>query len=202
MSRGSRQTYAGRRAASRAADAALKLPVNSELPAITGDLYQGETLSVSDGTWSNTPDAYSYQWNRDGVAIAGATEDEYELVLADAGKVITCTVKATNLGVSAVAVSAPTEAVLGDPTFSVQPTITGTAQEDETLTGVPGTHTGTSATYRWLADDVAIGGETTLELVLATGQVGAVITFEVTAINDAGSTVATSAATAAVIAAE
>jgi hypothetical protein len=199
--RQSRYTPTGRRQASRAADAAAKLPVNSVLPAITGDAYQGETLSVSDGTWSNTPDAYSYQWRRDGVAISGATEDEYELVLADAGAVITCTVKATNLGVSAVATSAGTDPVLGDPTFSVQPSITGTAQEGETLTGVPGTHTGTSATYRWLEDEVAIGGETGLTLELAAGQVGAEITFEVTAINDAGSTVATSAPTEAVIAA-
>jgi len=199
MARTSRSTPAGRRAASRAADAALKLPVNSVLPAITGDLYQGETLTCDTGTWSNTPDAYAYQWRRDGVAIIGATAATRVLALADAGAAMSCTVTATNLGVSAVATSAETAAVLGDPTFSVQPTITGTAQDGETLTGVPGTHTGTSATYRWLADDVAIGGETALTLVLAVGQVGAVITFEVTAINDAGSTVATSAPTAAVI---
>lgn len=201
MARTSRTTYAGRRAASRAADAALKLPINSVAPAITGDAYQGETLTCSTGTWSNTPDVYSYQWNRSGVAIIGATANTRVLALADVGAVMTCTVTATNLGVSAVKVSAGTAAVLGDPTFSVQPTITGTAQEGEALTGVPGTHTGTSATYRWLEDDVAIGGETGLTLDLEAGQIGAVITFEVTAINDAGSTVATSSATAAVIAA-
>jgi hypothetical protein len=179
----------------------LKVSVNSVLPAITGDLYQGETLTCSTGTWSNTPDSYAYQWQRDGVPIIGATASTRVLALADAGAAMSCTVVATNSGVPRAATSAATAAVLGDPTFSVQPTITGTAQEGETLTGVPGTHTGTSATYRWLADDVAIGGETTVELVLAVGQVGAVITFEVTAINDAGSTVATSAATEAVIAA-
>jgi len=201
MARGSRRTYEGRRAASRAADAALKLPVNSVLPAITGDLYQGETLTCSTGTWSNTPDTYAYQWNRNGSQIIGANANTRVLALADAGAVMSCTVKATNLGVSAVATSADTAAVLGDPTFSVEPSISGTAQEGETLTGDPGTHTGTSATYRWLADEVAIGGETALTLVLGAGQVGTVITFEVTAINDAGSTVATSDPTATVIAA-
>ncbi len=201
MARGSRYTYAGRRAASRAADAALKLPVNSVLPAISGDLYQGETLTCTTGTWSNTPDTYAYQWNRNGSPIIGATANTRVLALADAGAVMSCTVTATNLGVPAVATSAATAAVLGDPTFSVQPSITGTAQDGETLTGVPGTHTGTSATYRWLADDVAIVGETALTLVLDTPQVGTVITFEVTATNAAGSTVATSAPTATVIAA-
>lgn len=201
MARGSRRTYAGRRAASRAADAVAKLPVNSALPEITGDLYQGETLTCSTGTWSNTPDTYAYQWHRDGSAIIGATANTRVLALADAGAAMSCTVTATNSGVPAVATSAATAAILGDPTFSVQPSITGTAQDGETLTGVPGTHTGTSATYRWLADDVAIVGETGLTLLLAAGQVGALITFEVTAINAAGSTVATSPPTAAVIAA-
>lgn len=201
MARGSRQTYTGRRMASRAADAAQKVAVNSVLPAITGDLYQGETLTCSTGTWSNTPDSYAYQWNRNGSPIIGATASTRLLALADAGAAMSCTVTATNSGVPAVATSAATAAVLADPTFSVQPTITGTAQEGQTLTGVPGTHTGTSATYRWLADGVAIGGATGLTRVLAVGQVGAVITFEVTATNAAGSTVATSAPTAAVIAA-
>lgn len=201
MARLSVRTSAGRRQASRAADAAQKLAVNSVLPAISGDLYQGETLTCTSGTWSNTPDSYAYQWRRDGNAIIGATAATRLLALADVGAAMSCTVTATNSGVPAVATSAATAAILGDPVFSVQPTITGTAQEGQTLTGVPGTHTGTSATYRWLADAVAISGATGLTRVLAVGQVGAVITFEVTATNAAGSTVATSAATAAVIAA-
>lgn len=111
MARGSRQTYAGRRAASRAADARLKLPVNSVAPAITGTATEGETLSLSDGTWSNTPDAYAYIWKRDGVVIAGETAATYELTEDDVGAVITASVKATNLGVSAVADSNATDEV-------------------------------------------------------------------------------------------
>ncbi len=112
MSRGSRQTYAGRRAASRAADAALKVPVNSVLPAITGTTTEGETLTCSTGTWSNTPDAYAYQWNRSGVAIIGATAATRVLAVADVGATMTCTVTATNLGVSAVRTSAATAVVI------------------------------------------------------------------------------------------
>jgi hypothetical protein len=200
MARLSRSTFAGRRQASRAADAATKLPVNSVLPAISGDLYIGETLTCTSGTWSNTPDSYAYQWRRDGNAIIGATATTRVLALGDVGAAMSCTVVATNSGVPAVATSAATAAVLGDPVFSIQPAITGTAQEGETLTGVPGTHTGTSATYRWLADDVAIGGATGITIDLEAAQVGALIAFEVTAINAAGSSIATSAPTAAVIA--
>jgi 2-keto-4-pentenoate hydratase len=112
MARTSRySSRAGRQAASRGADAALKLPVNSVAPAITGTATEGETLTCSSGTWSNTPDTYGYQWNRDGVAIIGATAATRDLDEDDVGAVMTCTVKATNLGVSAVATSAGTDEV-------------------------------------------------------------------------------------------
>lgn len=111
MARTSRTSPSGRRAASRAADARAKLPVCSVLPAITGTTTQGQTLTCSTGTWSNTPDAYAYQWSRDGSPIIGATASTRVLAAADAGKKLTCTVKATNLGVSAVATSAQTATI-------------------------------------------------------------------------------------------
>ena len=112
MARTSRQTYAGRRASSRAADARAKLPVNSAAPAITGTATQGEILTCSSGTWSQSPN-YTYQWHRSGVPIIGATAATRTLALADVGATMTCTVKATKSGVSAVATSAATAAVAG-----------------------------------------------------------------------------------------
>jgi hypothetical protein len=110
MTRGSRLTYAGRRAASRADDAQLKLPVNSVLPAITGTTTVGQTLTCSTGTWTKSP-TFTFQWRRGGNALAGATASTYVLVAGDAGALMSCTVKATNAGVSAVATSANTAAV-------------------------------------------------------------------------------------------
>lgn len=110
MARASRSTPAGRRAASRAADAVAKLPVNSVLPAITGTKTQGQTLTCSTGTWSKTP-SYTYQWNRSGVAIIGATASTRVLAAGDVGGLMSCTVKATKTGVSAVATSLPTTAI-------------------------------------------------------------------------------------------
>jgi hypothetical protein len=110
MSRGSRQTYAGRRAASRGADAALKLPVNSVAPAITGTPTSGQTLTCSSGTWTKSP-TFAYQWHRAGDPIIGATAATRVLAAPDVGSVMTCTVTATNAGVSAVRTSAPTAAV-------------------------------------------------------------------------------------------
>jgi hypothetical protein len=110
MARQSRMTYAGRREASRAADAALKLPVNSVLPAITGTKTVGQTLTCSSGTWSKSP-SYAYQWLRDGSPISGATASTRLLAAPDEGALMSCTVSATNAGVTAVATSAQTTAI-------------------------------------------------------------------------------------------
>lgn len=112
MARTSRATPSGRRAASRAADAALKIPVNSVLPAITGTKTQGQTLTCSSGTWSKSP-SYAYQWLRDGSAISGATASTRLLAAGDVGALMSCTVSATNSGVTAVATSAQTTAIVG-----------------------------------------------------------------------------------------
>jgi hypothetical protein len=110
MARRSIRTAIGRRQASRAADAAGKLPVNSVLPAITGTKTVGQTLTCSSGTWSKSP-SFAYQWLRNGSAIIGATASTRVLAAGDAGALMSCTVKATNSGVSAVATSAQTTAI-------------------------------------------------------------------------------------------
>lgn len=67
---------------------------NTVAPAITGTAQVGETLTVSNGTWTGPSRTFSRQWKRDGVAIASATGTTYELVEDDEGAVITCEVTA------------------------------------------------------------------------------------------------------------
>lgn len=76
--------------------AAASVPVNSVAPVISGNTQVGQTLSTTDGTWSNSPTGYTYQWKRDGGDIGGATANTYVLVELDAGADITCTVTASN----------------------------------------------------------------------------------------------------------
>jgi hypothetical protein len=72
---------------------------NSVLPAITGTSEVGETVTVSNGTWSQTPDSYTYQWKRSGANISGETTSTYDLDIADVGTgTITCTVTAIKSG--------------------------------------------------------------------------------------------------------
>lgn len=110
MARQSRSTPSGRRAASRGAFAAANVPANSVLPAITGTPTEGQTLTCSSGTWSNTP-SFAYQWLRNGSPIIGATASTRVLAAADVGATMRCTVTATKVGCRAVATSNATAAV-------------------------------------------------------------------------------------------
>lgn len=86
-------------------------PANSSIPTITGTAEQGQTLTAGNGTWTNTPTSYAYQWKADGVNISGATSGTYLLTASEVGKVITVTVTASNAGGSASATSNATAAV-------------------------------------------------------------------------------------------
>jgi hypothetical protein len=91
-------------------------PVNSILPAISGTVQQGQTLTAFPGTWSGNP-SYTYQWqeNISGVwtNITGATGQA--LVVpggATVGRALRVVVTAANAGGSATANSAATTAVV------------------------------------------------------------------------------------------
>lgn len=90
------------------------------------------------------------------------------------------------------------------PVATVMPAITGTAQVASVLTSSAGTFTGDATivkTYRWLAGGVLAAGVNGNSTYLpVAGDVGKVITVEVTGTNAAGHATATSAPTSAVIA--
>ena len=73
-----------------AATAAAAPPTNTNLPSITGTTKVGETLTAQNGTWTNSPTSFQYQWQRcDGAGascgnIAGAVEKTYLVKAADA----------------------------------------------------------------------------------------------------------------------
>ncbi|WP_156380767.1 phage tail tube protein [Pseudolabrys sp. Root1462] len=81
-------------------------PVNSVLPAISGTLATGDTLTAYEGNWSGAP-TFTYQWKNATVNINGATSKTYVLAAGDSGDSITVTVTATNAAGSASATSAP-----------------------------------------------------------------------------------------------
>lgn len=83
----------------------LVMVSNTVAPVASGTPDVGETLSVTTGTWLGQAHSFSYQWTRDGVNIASATNNTYELVSADAETDVACNVTATNGAGSATASS-------------------------------------------------------------------------------------------------
>jgi hypothetical protein len=181
--------------------------------------YTGEHGAPRDlGSPSNRPDAhrddrhldeqpydFTYQWNRAGTAVGGATASTYVPVAADVGNTLTVSVVATNSsGASSPATSAATSAVAAAgsvPVNTVLPTIAGTAQVGQTLTATNGTwaNSPTSFTYQWNRAGTAIGGATASTYVPVAADVGNTLTVAVIAKNSSGSSApATSAATSAV----
>ena len=96
---------------------ALPAPGSTSAPSISGSAVQGQTLSASHGSWSNSPTSYAYQWqdcNGSGSgcgSIAGATSSAYTLQASDVGDTIRVVVTATNAGGSGSATSGATAVV-------------------------------------------------------------------------------------------
>jgi hypothetical protein len=125
------------------------IPANSTVPTIFGTAQVGQTLTATTGTWTNNPTSFTYQWNRAGAAISGATASSYVPVTADIGNTLTVSVTAANTGGSSPRVtSAPTGAVINIiPANSTVPTISGTAQVGQMISGA------TSSTYTLQGSD-------------------------------------------------
>jgi hypothetical protein len=94
-------------------------PVDTNPPAISGTASERQTLTESNGVWSNSPTAYTYQWEdcdssgQSCSAISGATGQTYALAATDVGHTIRVQEVATNAGgAGEPAVSAATEVVV------------------------------------------------------------------------------------------
>src|SRR5256712_5689738 len=97
-----------------AATVAAAPPANTAPPSISGTPTVGQTLTASDGTWSNNPTSFAYQWLRCNGGgnncgdVANGTQKTYTLLGADAGNTIRLRVTAPNADGSDSAPSAHT----------------------------------------------------------------------------------------------
>ena len=72
-------------------------PVATVDPEITGSAIVGETLTISSGTWSDSPTiSYQWQWAHVSANIYGANTNTYPIVNEDLGRSLTCIVIATS----------------------------------------------------------------------------------------------------------
>ena len=90
---------------------------NTVAPALTGTAQVGQTLTVTNGTWTGPARTFTRQWLRGGVEV-GNGGTTYAPVVGDIGATITCVVTATGnaniagAGASAKATSNATAAVI------------------------------------------------------------------------------------------
>jgi len=151
------------------------------VPTIAGTALVGSVLTAKPGTWAPGAVTLTYQWKRNGVAIAGATAATYTLALADAGTSVTVTVLGSRAGFTAVSKTSVALAARGVFTATPVPTIAGTASVGSTLTAKPGIWAPVPTyKYQWTRNGVAIAGATaaTYKLTAADGgqQVRVVVT--------------------------
>ena len=178
-------------------------PSNTNLPVVSGTAQQGQTLTVSTGSWTGTtPIAYAYQWescNASGsecAAIEGATGAEYDLGEGDIGTTVRVAVTASNSLGSARALSPASAQVEPEPTSEVEaPSVSGTPDSDQVLSANPGVWAGTEVQlgYQWEScspsgvECAAIEGATGTEYDLGEGDVGTTLRVRVGAGGAVGS---------------
>ena len=97
------------------------VPRNQTAPTVSGTPVVGGSLTANEGTWTNAPTSFSYQWQRCDAsgnscgAVAGATSKTYAVSSDDFGDTLRVAVTARNARGSSSATSAPS-AVVGKTT--------------------------------------------------------------------------------------
>lgn len=193
-------------------------PVNTAPPTISGTTQVGQTLTANNGTWTNNPTTFAYQWlrcNGGGNAcapVANGTQKTYTLVGADAGQTIRVRVTATNADGAATAESnqtvqiTPAGSTDAGPKNTAPPTISGTAKVGQTLTAAEGSWSGNPDAYvfQWQRCDADVAscsnvtGATGKTYLVRLADLGFRLRVAVTARNSKGSATVNSAITAIV----
>jgi hypothetical protein len=195
----------------------LAAPANTSQPTIAGTAAVGQTLTGTQGTWSNSPTSFTYQWVRcppngglpDGSNcsyIPGASTTAYIVSSADVGHRLRFRVTATNADGQQTAASNATALISSAPVNTSEPVISGSPVQGQTLTVTNGgwTSGGPITFYRqWVrcaanggaadgSNCPPISGAIGQSYTLAAGDVGHRLRVRVVAMNGGGSTLAAS----------
>ncbi len=173
--------------------------LNTAEPTVTGTVQVGRTVSAHVGTWSVTPESYTYRWYRTGSPTPVGTGKDLVVPSSAAGENLTVEVTAKAAGYAdGVASSEPSATVEpGALVATAPPVVTGKAQVGKTLTATSGTWSPAPSdlAYQWYADGVALAGQTRNRLSVTPALVRQVLQVRVTATAPGATGVAWSALT-------
>jgi uncharacterized repeat protein (TIGR02543 family) len=208
-------------------------PSSTSSPVVSGTAMINKSLTANTGSWDAFPaPKTSVQWYRCAndtsagdkkfsgssrcVPIKGATKSRYTVTAADKDKYLSVLVSAVNVA-GTVTVTAESAQVAYAPTKTGNPSISGSAAIDKTLTAAPGRWSAfpdASTSFKWYrcsspaaagaekfagaSGCVAIGGATDSRYTVKQADQGKYIAVLVKASNTAGSSSATSKTTAKV----
>ena len=95
---GSRSAYIGLSMTSAPTAAVATNLLTAPRPLVTGTAKVGQTLTVKVGAWTPVVYLRTYQWKRNGLPIAGATDSSYEITARDVGKALSIAVTGRKSG--------------------------------------------------------------------------------------------------------
>lgn len=168
----------------------VRLPVSIDVQPTGSTVCQGQAAALA-VTASGTP-PLTYQWKRNNVDIAGATESTYAIPSAAAANSGTYTVVVTNSCTSATSQAAALTVKL-PPTILVQPVDIAACLNTQASLSVAATGTPPLA-YQWRKDGVDITGATNAALPLAQVNPASAGVYEVIVSNDCGTLTSAAAA--------
>ena len=186
-------------------------PHATQVPSIEGDAVDGAWLQTDGGSWEPATSRCTEQWQRcdedgeDCADIPEATDTDYYPWSEDVGHTLRVVATGVNADGLATSTSEPSSVVSAQPPFYWwQPSISGLARQDGTLTADLGGWGGTpdlTYAYAWQRCDeegescAPIAGADEQTYTLTGDDLGARLMVEVTASNAAGDASATSGPT-------
>jgi len=158
-------------------------------PTIVGEPQVGVQLQAVIGTWGPGATTRVVQWNRDGIAIAGANAARYTPKGTDAGSVLSVTVTASKAGYQTASRTSAATEVVGETAFTTVPVpvlaparVGSAPRVGDAIRVAHGNWAPNPEgfSYQWLRDGVPIDGATGSTLTITVDDLGATLTAQVT----------------------
>ena len=159
---GTRPTYLATSQTSTAVTVPLGDLTSTPAPSISGTPTISNTLTATTNGWDDGV-TFTYQWNRDGVAIPAATSSTYVLQSADVTAQLTVTVTGSLNGYKSATATSPSVKIKSGVDMSnvTKPTITGSATFGSTVSAqVDSWEDGATYTYQWSRDNIPLANQT------------------------------------------